>query len=159
MLKSICNFLPPVSLVRLGRTCKQAKASVESYISLAFNFNKYLQRFFPEALVPEFRSLQARTTTLVSGTSALEFFDRSVYEECNLELFTHSAHGLEVGRWLQQNGYTYKPRAVADQAAELDVAYARSINNQMAQYTAGRLAGIFLFVKASPKDPLKELQI
>ena len=47
--------------------------------------NNHLSRFFPDPIV--FRSLQARTANLVSGSNALQFSDRTSYEEADTDVY------------------------------------------------------------------------
>ncbi|KAI0323130.1 hypothetical protein GY45DRAFT_1212045, partial [Cubamyces sp. BRFM 1775] len=53
-----------------------------------------------------FRCLQARTGTLVSGSVALQFFDRTRYET-NLDVFVYPYHRREVGEWLLSQGFRF----------------------------------------------------
>lgn len=69
--------------------------------------NASLARFFPDPL--GFRSLQARTGTLVSGSFALQFFDRAFYPNTNLDVYVYSQHRREVGNWVLTMGYTFIP--------------------------------------------------
>jgi hypothetical protein len=57
-----------------------------------------------------FRSLQARTATLVSGSIALQLFDRVFYPGSDLDLYVHPDHQREVARYfMDQEGYTFSP--------------------------------------------------
>ncbi|KAI0716941.1 hypothetical protein C8Q76DRAFT_617621 [Earliella scabrosa] len=88
-------------------------------MSLAFNINKSLSRFF---LHPSsFRSLQARTGTLISGSTALQFFDRSFYPDTGLDIFVHKPHRREVGRWLLGAGYDFVPEPHQDPDFEIAI--------------------------------------
>ncbi|KAI0801954.1 hypothetical protein BC629DRAFT_156478 [Irpex lacteus] len=160
LFELIFSSTSPGTLLRLSRTCKRAKAAVQSYFLRAFNINKHLSRFFNNPL--EFRSLQARTATLVSGSSALQFFNRLAYSDSDLDLYTYRIHGLEVGNWLLQNGYTFQPQN--SQPTEFNVAY-RATNSTNGtgslgdKYDLKGVAGVFTFVKTSPVNPFKKLQV
>ncbi|EIW56989.1 uncharacterized protein TRAVEDRAFT_81046, partial [Trametes versicolor FP-101664 SS1] len=99
--------LSPQDFLRLYRTCRLARDVVATFIKVAFDVNATLKRFVPDPLA--FRSLQARTGTLISGSIALQFFDRAVYPESDLDLYVHSQHRREVGMWLLSMGYTFFP--------------------------------------------------
>ena len=60
---------------------------------------KLLSRYFhhPET----FRHLQATTGTVISGSSALQFFDRSYYAKSDLDLYVPLAWRAKVGQYLQ----------------------------------------------------------
>lgn len=127
---------------------------MQSYSLRAFNINKHLSRFFDNP--SEFRSLQARTATLVSGSNALQFLNRLAYSDSDLDLYTYRIHGLEVCNWLLQNGYTFQPQN--RQQAQFDVAYqatnfANGIGSFGDKYDLKGVAGVFTFVKTSPTSP------
>ena len=51
----------------------------------AFNVNRFLARFFSDAIA--FRALEVRIGTLTSESAALQFFDRTFYPKSDLGLF------------------------------------------------------------------------
>ncbi|KIM41068.1 hypothetical protein M413DRAFT_11278 [Hebeloma cylindrosporum] len=56
-----------------------------------------------------FREIQAKTGTLISGSTALQFFDRTVYEDSGLDLFVEHASLRPIAIWLGSIGYLYNP--------------------------------------------------
>ncbi|TDL14741.1 hypothetical protein BD410DRAFT_691149, partial [Rickenella mellea] len=66
-------------IIRMSKTCVAAWKSIESYSSRAWSIHRNLRRFVKDAI--EFRSLQARTGTVISGSVALQFIDRTFYPE------------------------------------------------------------------------------
>lgn len=105
--KRIFTICAPGTVVCVGKTCRAARASVLAYIAQAYQVERILSRFFNDPL--EFRRLQARTFTLISGSSALQFFDRSFYPSSDLDLWVHQQHRNEVGNWLMNQGYVFIP--------------------------------------------------
>ena len=98
----------PRSLLRFRRVSRAAQQAVQDYMDRAFNVNKHLSRYFRDPLA--FRSLQARTAAIVSGSFALQFFDRTYYPESDLDIYTHPERSLlDVGLYLQSEGYTFEP--------------------------------------------------
>jgi hypothetical protein len=77
-----------LSIVRFQRICRQAQSAVKDYLARAFNIDRHLSRFFdnPKA----FRKLQAETATAISGSSALQFFQRTFYPESDLDLYVRA---------------------------------------------------------------------
>ncbi|KAI0329622.1 hypothetical protein GY45DRAFT_850264 [Cubamyces sp. BRFM 1775] len=129
------------TLLRVARTCRAAHRAIKAYSRVAFDVNRLLSRFFPSKNAScssictmdheheqaydrarAFRSLQARTGTVISGSCALQFFDRSIYPESDLDLYVHMCHRQEVGRWLIQEGYVYEPTSHQDKNFEFEVA-------------------------------------
>jgi hypothetical protein len=98
--------LSPRTLVWLSRTCRRAHEAVTRFIHRAYNINQHLSRYFPDPLA--FRSLQARTGLVISGSNALQFLDRSFYPESDLDLYAHPGHVYEALEWLDSVGYTFK---------------------------------------------------
>ncbi|PCH44988.1 hypothetical protein WOLCODRAFT_91093 [Wolfiporia cocos MD-104 SS10] len=80
----ICERLTPVSLIRMRRVSRTTYQAVQDFSYRAFDVNRRLSRFFSDPFA--FRSLQARTATLISGSFALQFFDRTFYPEADLDL-------------------------------------------------------------------------
>lgn len=151
----------PGSILCLARTCRAAHASMRDYFTRTFNINKHLTRFFDDPLA--FRSLQARTTTLISGSSALQFFDRTIYEDSDLDLYVPLLYRKDVGSWLLAQGYQYIPNSVQnpDFGAASDE---NNIDNLNRIYVGpdSRMRGVaavFTFHKSSPVMPDKKLQV
>ncbi|TFK26737.1 hypothetical protein FA15DRAFT_636806 [Coprinopsis marcescibilis] len=101
----ILSGLEPGDSVRLARTCKTAREAVNDFFSRGYNIDKLLLRFFPDPNL--FRRLQARTATLISGSSALQFLDRVFYPDSDLDLYTPRRGAREVGKWILSQGYSY----------------------------------------------------
>ncbi|KAI0703516.1 hypothetical protein C8T65DRAFT_578754, partial [Cerioporus squamosus] len=104
---AILSSCTPVTILRLQRVCRTAADAVQDYIARAFDVRRVLDRFFPDVLA--FRSLQARTGTLISGSVALQFFDREFYPASDLDLYVHMRHRREIGRWFLERGYQFEP--------------------------------------------------
>lgn len=97
----------PATVIRFSWTCKAALLAARSYYRRAYNVDRHLSRYFrdPQA----FRTLQARTATLISGSSALQFFDRTCYLESDLDIYTPLQSMREVANWLLSDGYRFIP--------------------------------------------------
>lgn len=120
----IFSSCSPASILRMERVCRAAHIAAKTYLRSTYNINRHLSRFFEDVL--SFRSLQARTATLVSGSSALQFFDRSFYPESDLDIYVHMPRRHEVGRWLLNAGYKFVPSMMQstdfeDAASETEV--------------------------------------
>jgi len=103
----IISCLSPVTRLALARTCTSSYTAVEEFNKRAFDINRHLGQYFNKPTV--FRTLQARTGTLISGSSALQFLDRTHYPDSDLDLYVNPGHGREVGQWLmEQEGYTFR---------------------------------------------------
>jgi hypothetical protein len=115
----IFNELSTGTLVQFRLVCVQAQRAVSEHLARAFNVDRHLSRFFERPR--EFRALQARTGTLVSGSDALQFFERKRWPGADLDLYAHPFEREAVGRWLIDHaGYTFQPNSV--QAATFEEA-------------------------------------
>lgn len=47
---------------------------------------------------------------LISGSTALQFFDRSEYPGSDLDLYVEHRYAGVIGEWLQRLGYSFVPR-------------------------------------------------
>lgn len=132
----------------LGKTCRAVYAAVQKYIAHAYRIERILSRFFDDPL--EFRQLQAQTFTLISGSSALQFFDRSFYPSSDLDLWVHKPHQLEVGTWLLAQGYKFVP--INGQDAIFETEILESDENSDGEYDEIDIFGtVFTFRKPNTK--------
>lgn len=159
----ILSFLTPLEILLLARTCRIAHDVVQNYIPFAFNIDRILSRYFTDPLA--FRALQARTGTLISGSSALQFFARTVYPKSDLDLYISPNQLLTVVQWLVEQGYTFIPRIVQPASWKKAVKKARRIastTNLHAEvlgeefYTHPSICAVLTLVKPSSSDPLQE---
>ncbi|KAI0061372.1 hypothetical protein BV25DRAFT_1773159, partial [Artomyces pyxidatus] len=159
----------PASFLRLSRTCKIVHACVGGYIRRAFNIDRHLARWFADPAA--FRALQARTTTLVSGSNALQFFERTAYPGADLDLFTPREHMLTLALWLLQCGYAFVPApgqmsdadlgalALPDElgaALEREDARDRELDAYENMFCVIK---VYTFCKAAPGGPGKPLKV
>lgn len=105
---AIFSCVSPRTLVRTGHSCRAAYAASKDFSYRAYNIHRHLSRFLSEPL--DFRSLQARTGTLIAGSNALQFLDRTFYPESDMDLYVHPGHVREVLDYLvEREGYKFKP--------------------------------------------------
>ncbi|EMD31997.1 hypothetical protein CERSUDRAFT_99970 [Gelatoporia subvermispora B] len=102
--------LSPASLARLNRVNRLTRDAVQDFSSRAFNINKCLSRFFSNPVA--FRSVQARTACVISGSLALQFLDRSFYPKSDLDLYVeHATSVRDLGVFLLGDGYVFSPNS------------------------------------------------
>lgn len=102
--------MPPNAVCQFSRVSKDAYYMVKTYITRTFSILHLLMRFFGWDGAFVFWQLMASTGALISGSSALQFFDRTYYPEADLDVYLEERRVLEVANWLLTQGYFYVPR-------------------------------------------------
>lgn len=119
------------TIYRLGSTCHFARRAMKEYTRRAFDIQKHFTRFFTDPIT--FRCLQARTLAVVSGSNALQFLDRTVYPNSDLDLYVSSRHAAEVCDWIVKSGgknYKLIPSASQIRKGVVDVSIALFIQTR-----------------------------
>lgn len=107
---NIFSYLTPLSLTRMASVNRAIRTVTKDFAARAYNVNRRLSRFVRDPLV--FRSLMARTRMVISGSFALQFFDRTYYPDSDLDLYLHPDRNIiDVGLYLEQEGYEFVPRS------------------------------------------------
>jgi hypothetical protein len=119
LFDSVFKELSPASIIHFSWTCKACRVAVQSYMRRAFNINQHLSRYFSSP--QSFRSLQARTGVLISGSSALQFMDRTLYADSDLDIYVDRRFGREVGHWLLSEGFQYQQ--LVRSSPDFDIAF------------------------------------
>ncbi|KAG1746142.1 hypothetical protein EDB19DRAFT_1690698 [Suillus lakei] len=105
---AIFSCVSPRTLVRTGCSCRAAYAASKDFSHRAYNIHQHLSHFLSKPL--DFRSLQARTGTLIAGSNALQFLDRTFYPGSDMDIYVHPGHVREVLDYLvDREGYKFKP--------------------------------------------------
>lgn len=108
IIDNILDYCTPLAIFRLKTTSYAANKAVHGYITRTFDINSHLEHFFDDPI--SFRVLQARTNAIVSGSNALQFFDRTHYERSDLDVYVSGVESTkEVCDWLENNCYVYRP--------------------------------------------------
>lgn len=147
------GFCSAVVLVQLLKTSRRLRNAVQAYIAQAFTVDRVISRYFEDPL--SFRSMQARTATIISGSAALQFFNRSSYSTSDLDLYVPMLGAGNLTRFIIENGYTFVPHLGQNQTLR-DALEESAVPLWMEdQYSATRgIAGVFSFTKISNGDEL-----
>lgn len=109
---SIFDNLSPGNIFRVGRTSSFSRQAVRDYKSRAWDINKHLRRYFTDPI--GFRALQAQTSAIISGSSAVQFLDRDFYPASDLDLYVDIKNAAAVCAWIEEHGgkgYSFIPTA------------------------------------------------
>ena len=152
LMDIIFNMCTPATAIRFSQTCREAQLVFKSYMTRAFKLEKILSRFFSDPL--DFRRLQARTATLISGSTALQFFDRSFWPESDLDLYVHMQFAKDVGDYMLREGYTFIPNKI--QVEDFELASEESMIKDSPDFYSFRgVASVFTFQKKTESGALK----
>ncbi|KAI0323629.1 hypothetical protein GY45DRAFT_1264285, partial [Cubamyces sp. BRFM 1775] len=143
--------LSPQSLLLLSRASRGIRELVSEYFKTAFDINATLGRFLPDPM--SFRCLQARTGTLVSGSVALQFFDRTRYETSDLDIYVYLPFRREVGRWLLSQGFEFTPSRHQEESFEAAVLPRRQ--SKGFHYAMPGVAAIYTFHRHTLRASIK----
>lgn len=120
MRRQKCNIAPSqsiaggrvrlelISLIHLAAVNRIIRHATQDFNCRACTIDKRLRHFFKDPCA--FRSLQARTAAIISGSFAAQFFDRSYYPDSDVDIFVHANQDmLDIGLFVSSQGYTYQP--------------------------------------------------
>ena len=154
---TIFDYCSARSLVLLLRTCRPVNNAVRMYMDKRFNINRILDRYFSDAM--SFRFLQARTGTLISGSSALQYFDRSFYPTSDLDIYVSRVWAREVGQFLLQQGYQFC-RDSSQHPTFNSALKEKRVANATAHYGNFKgIAAVFTFKKGQAKGEDLKVQV
>jgi len=106
----ILSCLPALDMINFSRTNKTYKRAVDSFMQRAFRINHVLERYFTPAEIATFRYLQSRSQLIISGSTAVQFFERSIYLNSDLDIYVEDGYKNVIALWLVSIGYTYRRR-------------------------------------------------
>jgi len=108
---AIFDNLQPKELLRYSQASRTTHDAVSSYIRRNFILQRVLGRYFSDNDILELRHMQYNTGALISGSTVLQFFDRSYYPESDLDIYVRFDCRRDIALWLEKKGYTMQPYA------------------------------------------------
>ena len=114
-------IVDPYTLYRLRAISRPLRKAVDRYLTSAFDLDRFLQERFVENPTA-FRGMMGRTSSIISGLTALEFFARARWEDTPLEIFVNRWNVERLCRVLVHttNGYSYVPGSTTPGVASFD---------------------------------------
>ncbi|KAJ7862068.1 hypothetical protein B0H13DRAFT_2671757 [Mycena leptocephala] len=144
---ALFSRLPTRSLVRLMGTCRRVYSLVKD---TCFSLPRLLSPFFGDATkVLEFRSMQSLTGTLISGSVALQFFNRMTWPSSDLDIYVHRTFADLAVMFIVRNGYTFDPRK--SQNKEIFKQLSSSTKDRPLSYLGRGIADVLDFYKGDKK--------
>lgn len=109
----------------------------------AFYVDRLLSHYFAPEEILHFRELQYRTGALISGSTAVQFFDRDKYPDSDLDVYVEHRFVRALTDWLVEIGYQYTPLSGSANMATLDAAFA--VNPPELEHTSHYLEKRIIF--------------
>ncbi|KAK1230340.1 hypothetical protein PQX77_006571 [Marasmius sp. AFHP31] len=88
---------------------RAANEAVKGFSKKAHRVERVLSRFFDPEDIRRFRILQYHVGFLVSGSTALSFFEREVYDNSDLDVYVDLQYAIFIADFLERSGYIYQP--------------------------------------------------
>ncbi|TFK63286.1 hypothetical protein BDN72DRAFT_776064, partial [Pluteus cervinus] len=107
-LDLIYDGLGARDLVRMFSVDRQFHAVAAEYMKRHWKVDRILKPFFFEEERLRFRHLQEEIGVVISGSAALQFFDRVKFENSDLDLYVHMACASRLEEWLEDIGFSKK---------------------------------------------------
>lgn len=102
----LCDHLSIGDILALSRTCKKLSGIYEYLTPMRWNVDKQLQRFVndPAGL----RSKMGELNILISGSFAIQFFERVTWPSSDLDMYVRDGKGADALRayLVNSEGYT-----------------------------------------------------
>lgn len=99
---SLFDALSPRNLFHVGQTSRFSRQAVRDYKRRAWDINKHLRRYFTDPI--GFRALQAQTSAIICGSTAVQFLDRDFYPGSDLDLYVAVRDAASVCLWIEDHG-------------------------------------------------------
>lgn len=97
------SFWPIVDIIHLCSTCFRLNLLFKSYQRIVWDPTTFFARWFSKPYA--FRRLLGLCNAVVSGSQALQFFDRTEYTDSDLDIFLPPTGVMSMAEWLEDMGY------------------------------------------------------
>ncbi|TFK73101.1 hypothetical protein BDN72DRAFT_246742 [Pluteus cervinus] len=105
ILRSILHAVSGPDLIRFASVNLWARNLVSGYMEMHFSIDELLGQFFLPHHTAELRRLQADIGVIISGSQAVQFFDRRRFDGSDLDLYAHISVSATLEDWLSTAGY------------------------------------------------------
>ncbi|KAH8801880.1 hypothetical protein DL96DRAFT_1475902 [Flagelloscypha sp. PMI_526] len=165
VLGCICAFLTGLELILLRRVCKSSLTFVDEYMHRVLTVDRIFSPFFTSQQIVELRRIQAVTNFVVSGSAAVQFFERVGYPNSDLDLYVEERHRSGLTLFIEQSGYEFKnipSKSTCISTISLPQSNCKKINDEEQNVNSwdGRNAAVALsFEKKSSFSQPRKIQV
>ena len=90
----LCEVLSIAEIIALTRTCKKFQNLYQTLLPLQWNVDRTLQRFVTDPR--RFRQEMGKHDALISGGTVLQYFERVVWKESDLDIYVQDGPKAEA---------------------------------------------------------------
>lgn len=110
---NLCRMLSIADLISLTRTCRALSGLYRDLIPSQWNIDKLLMRFLDNP--KSFRGLMAKHDVLISGSLAIQFFQRFAWPSSDMDVYVTPEGAPVLERYLcEAEGYKVERMTVGD---------------------------------------------
>ncbi|KAK7044013.1 hypothetical protein VNI00_008183 [Paramarasmius palmivorus] len=147
--------LSVIDLFRFSKVNQHSNLAVKEFFRRAYRVENILLPFFTLQEIRAFRILQYTYGVLISGSTALSFFEREVYPDADLDIYVDVRFCAIVAHFLIGSGYRYAPGDSREkkQPGNLEDAIEKAVRpglrrlDRSMKYSSDGMADVFAFVK------------
>lgn len=160
---ALLDNLSTADIFRFGRASKSARHTLQSYLRRRYKLHQVLSRFFTEDQTEELRTLMSRTSMIISGSVALQFLDRTIYPDSDLDLYAPLKNAWHISDWLVSAGYAYAPKTAS--LPTVDIALRKAAARHAHGYTGNTPSNSRGYLRATcvldftANDPQRKIQL
>lgn len=106
LLRRFFSFWPVEDILALSATSFLLQGLYMRYRNDVWNIDRRLRSWFANPL--SFRSVLGECNGIVGGSQALQFFDRDIYPDSDLDIFLKPGAAFLMAWWLEAAGFRYE---------------------------------------------------
>ncbi|THU87492.1 hypothetical protein K435DRAFT_681572, partial [Dendrothele bispora CBS 962.96] len=144
----VIRELSPRDRLRYSLACRETCDYVTSFNERAFRVAHVLRRYFPDAsLLSKFRYLQYYLDVVISGSTALQFLERTTFKNADLDLYMNYEAVPQFKRFLEAAGYVWTPRCPHEMTAYCNLYEVYATVPPHIPYEARGIVKVFNFLR------------
>ncbi|KDR81138.1 hypothetical protein GALMADRAFT_136184 [Galerina marginata CBS 339.88] len=106
LILRLFSFFDSDTIVLVGKVCVRLRAVYRWVCNQVWNPNRIYENWFAKSS-KQFRYQLHHTGAVVSGSVALQFFDRVHYPDSDMDVFVRVAGAEQICHWIHRQGYRY----------------------------------------------------
>ncbi|TRM55925.1 hypothetical protein BD626DRAFT_415175, partial [Schizophyllum amplum] len=158
----ICSCLDTDDLIRYALVCRDTYRTVTSYRARAFDIRRTLGPFFDDTEIIQLRRTLGTSGAVISGSVAVQFFERRLFDGCDLDLYVERHTVSHVFAFLGGCGYAYRPNSGQPPTLQDVLNNGGSLcrdTSEDTSYAMRSICGVFNFARRSSPDTIIQVLV